>query len=730
MEVPVTSHGAIVELQDELRLAPKALIVTFVVLGLVLSLMCDSQPDSATRIRLQLYSLLFFVSAGSGWLLEQWWPNAVRWFLVTLTVGITLVGIWWLGERDLALLTHLPVVAAMALAGLGGGLVAAVGETVLFMLLWNLIPLRPSDSLFLPLLCIWGTLAAMVAVSYPANQLTHWFWAYFQRVQVLVEEARERKMQLEHALEDLAHANRQLALTNERLGALRLIAEEAQKAKAAFVAKVSHEFRTPLNMIIGLVDLMVKTPEIYGQELPPALVEDLNIVYRSCRHLAAMVNDVLALSQAEAGRLVLYREWVDVVDVVREALDVVRPLIEKKGLTLAVDVAAEIPKVYCDKTRIRQVVLNLLSNAARFTETGGISVRVMLRDGRVIVHVSDTGPGIAPEEAEHIFEPFTQASGHLWRDTGGSGLGLSISKQFVELHGGRIWLESAPGAGSTFSFELPVSPPILPVAGPTRWISEEWPWRERRSRSERSSAALRPRVIVCDCDDDLATLLEHTVGEGIEIAQTRDIEALRTELRACPAHAVLVNVSSPAHMWTTVHSIRREIQDTPIFGCTIRPRLEHVLRAGACEYLVKPVERHHLEQALCKGRQPVRRVLIVDDDPDVLHLWELMLRACDGGLEIITATSGSEALAHLQARHPDLVLLDVLMPDMDGWEVLERKRRDATLQDIPVVLVSAQDLTEQPVASDVLLVTIGGGIPLNKLVRCCLSLSAELLRPG
>ncbi len=508
-----------------------------------------------------------------------------------------------------------------------------------------------------------------------------------------------------------------------------MIAEEAQKAKAAFVAKVSHEFRTPLNMIIGLVDLMVKAPGIYGSELPPALMEDLQIVDRSCRHLAALVNDVLALSQAEAGRLVLYREWVDLGEIVHEALDVVRPLVEKKALSLEVDAPRGTPRVYCDKTRVRQVILNLLSNAARFTEVGQIVVRIAPRDGHVAVSVSDTGPGIEPDDAQHIFEPFTQAATSLWRDTGGSGLGLSISKQFVELHGGRIWLESQPGVGSTFSFELPIVPPAGPPTGPTRWMSEEWIWRERRSRTAPAGGPPRPRLVVCDPSGDLAAALRRLVDDEIEIASVSDPGILRREVEACPAHAIFVNAPAPERLWPAVCTVKQQVADTPVFGWSVQPQLRRVTEAGAAGYLVKPIERHDLEQALQQALSPARRVLIVDDDPDVLRLWSLMLRTCDQGLEIVTATSGAEALEKMRSSPPHLVLLDVVMPGMDGWQVLAHKRQDATLRDIPVVLVSAQDPVEQPPTSPGLLLAPGEAIPLSRLLRCSLEMSARLQAP-
>ncbi len=181
---------------------------------------------------------------------------------------------------------------------------------------------------------------------------------------------------------------------------------------------------------------------------------------RNCEHLASMINDVLDLSQIEAGRLALHKEWVDWHEVIERALVIVRPLLAKKGIALHLSIPDDLPRIYCDRTRIRQVILNLLSNATRFTDEGSITVTVRAESQYVVISVCDTGPGISAEDASRIFEPFQQGSFQQRRDQGGSGLGLSISKQFVELHGGRMWLQSEPGRGSTFSFRIPTSSPV------------------------------------------------------------------------------------------------------------------------------------------------------------------------------------------------------------------------------------------------------------------------------
>jgi CheY-like chemotaxis protein len=529
--------------------------------------------------------------------------------------------------------------------------------------------------------------------------------------------------------------NRQLALANDRMVMLRAIAEEAQKSKAAFVAKVSHEFRTPLNMIIGLIDLLVETPEVYGEALPPPLFEDLKIVHRNCEHLSSMVNDVLDLSQAEAGRLALRQERVSLAGIIEDTVTVVGSLVERKGLSLVVDVPPGLPLVYCDPTRIRQVVLNLVSNAARFTERGSITIRAAHEDECLTVSVIDTGPGITPEDATRVFEPFCQGMHSPWRDQGGSGLGLTISKQFIELHGGRIWLESQPGQGATFAFRIPISSPLGPVASPGRWISEEFRWVERTSRPTLQPAPFRPRVVVYDETGELAPALGRW-AEQAEVVETRSLSQAAEDLQQYPAHVLLVNAVSPERLWSLADEARRVVPDLPIVTCCVPPRLDRARTAGARDYLVRPVTQSQLWAAIRSLGKQIHRILVVDDDPDVSQLLRRMLltgserHTSQQPLEVDTAADGEEALASLRASPPDLVLLDVVLPGMDGWQVLAQISQDATLRDIPVIMVSAQDRAEQQLRSDGLLATLGDGMSISHLLQCTLGVSATLFSPA
>ncbi len=682
-------------------------------------------PSKATDLALILYTLGLVALT-----LNVLFPLAGRWFTVLALTTLIELGYTWLRLPGFLALLGIPVALAAAIISVPAMIALAAGETALLIWLTGQAGSGVGEpELLVSLTAIWSMVGVMIAVYMPIRQLAGWSWEHFQRAQNLLDEARARRAELRQALEDLAHANRQLAFTNEKLTAARLTAEEAQKVKAAFVARVSHEFRTPLNMIIGLTDLLLESPEVYGDTLPPPLLEDLDIVHRNCEHLASMIDDVLSLSQIEAGRMALHKERVNLVELIDRAVPVVRPLLEKKHLQMKVQVPMDLPQVYCDRTRIRQVILNLLSNAARYTEEGQITIEARQEGPNVTISVHDTGPGIAPEEAEHIFEPFYQSPRTLRRKGEGSGLGLSISKQFVELHEGRMWLESQVGVGSTFSFRLPISPPLAPIAGPQRWLSEGWTWLERTQQANLPIGPLKQRLVICDQAGGLYSLFDH-YAEDLEFVDTRDLGEAVAALQECPAQALVLNAPSAPELWQLMEAARAKVADTPLIGCSLPPQNEPALQAGALAYLPKPVTHTALREALQQVGRPVRRVLVVDDEADAVQLFSRMLHAHEATLEIATASTGKGALAAMHANRPDLVLLDIVLPDIDGWQLLGIKSQEEEIRDIPVIIVSAQDAREQPLLSPVLLVALGDGLPVSRLLRCSREIPRLLAHPA
>jgi signal transduction histidine kinase/CheY-like chemotaxis protein len=625
-----------------------------------------------------------------------------------------------------------PSALAAVMIGLPAGLVITASESLLVVMLFVLAEYDISVAAAgAAMSASWIVLGVTFTAQHTAQSAARWSEERYQAAQSVLEEARQQRAESARTVQDLANATRQLSLASSRMSMLRGIAEDAERTKTAFVASVSHELRTPLNMITGLVELMVDEPRIYDVLPSPKMRADLEIVYRNSKHLARMVDDVLDLTRLEAGHATLHREWVDLKEIVTDSVTVISPLIRKKGLSLEVTTADDVPGIHCDRTRVQQVIMNLLSNAARFTEAGSVELSVRRQNRHVLVSVTDTGPGIDPESLSRIFEPFYQGVGDVWRSKGGSGLGLSISEQFVRLHGGKMWAESQIGQGSSFFFTLPVSLPVEHAARPGHWAREDWIWREHTFRTEQAVAGgdlLRPRVVICDETGDLHGALTR-YSDRIEFVDTRDLEQAAEELRERQPHAVLANTARPDALLAVVDRLVANARGTPVIGCCVPHSVEKAFAAGAQGYLVKPVAREELGRALDGLGVPVKRVLVVDDDPDASRLFSRMLSVSDDRLEVVTVASGEEALAELRHSPPDVVLLDIIMPGLDGWRVLETMRSEEYARNVPVFLLTAQDVASQPLMTKVFVAATRPGLSLGKLLRCTLELSSLLLKP-
>jgi signal transduction histidine kinase/CheY-like chemotaxis protein len=708
-------------LKSELYLSPRA-VTAVLVLSFVMLLSADIPALSA----LMWVGPCLYVTCGAIWLVDRWSPIASRWLTVALLTGLVLTVNALAPAPGLLTLLAVPAALAAPLLSFSAAIVTATGLSLLLVALSQTPVVTHSGPLAVPLLLIWIILAVTYAIHAPVHDEAQRMWHYYERAQSLVREAQDRQMQLSQAVENLAFANRQLALLNEKVSGLRLIAERAERAKATFLAKVSHEFRTPLNMIIGLTSLLTETPHIYGERLPVKLMEHLEIVHRNCVHLSNMIDDVLDLSQIEAGRMALHRERVDLGKVIQWASAVVQPLVEKKQLWLELDVPADLPAVECDRTRISQVIINLLSNAARFTQAGGIRVRACREDGHVVISVADTGPGISPEDAEVIFEPFCQGISSHWRDKGGSGLGLTISRQFAELHGGRMWLESQLGMGSTFFVRLPMTRPEEPAAAPARWITADW--TPRHPNLDLPSAHLAQRMVVCDETGELGHLLSR-YAEEMTFIETRHIEEVVREVEKCPAWFVLVNASSPQALWPLVDRTAPRVPDTLIVGCALGGPASGSMSESVVGYLIKPITRAKLHAAMEAVGRPLQRVLVVDDGADDRVVLTALLAAIDDKLAMKAVGNGEDALDTLAEWHPDLMLLDLVMPGMDGWQVMRHKAQDDALREIPTIVVSAQDPHPQPLRSPMIAAALGRGLPVGKLLACARQFASLLLEP-
>lgn len=718
-----------VSFESELQISVRPVTVALIILDLLFILTINSLLTSAEQFREAIQGILLVLILLSAWKFESRNPIFSRWLIIIALISMIFSTSIRYSTPVFLCLMVIPVSLSAALISVPAATITTIGVTLLLVAFFYFFPSSSTTSAIITsLVSMWTTLSILHAVYTSIGNVTRWTSEYYRHAYAVYKEAQESRVALGQVLEDLVHANRQLALVNKRISDYRLIAEQALQAKSDFVAKVSHEFRTPLNIIIGLVELMVETPETYDIMPSPEMHNDLKVIYRNSEHLSNMINDVLDLTRTEVGYLTLHRERQDLHSIIESAMIAVRPLLENKKLTWQVSAPTNLPEVYCDGIRIEQVILNLVSNAARHTDKGSITVKVHQQYQRIVVSVTDTGSGIAPEDVERIFEPFLQGSAYPGRDRGGSGLGLSISKEIVELHGGRMWVESKLGVGSTFNFELPISPPLLPESKPGNQIVQELVWSDHRPRFLFPDSHYKPRLVVFDEMGELYQMLAH-FSDDVEFVHARNIDRVIEAIQQSPAQAVMVNIESPEDVFKSLEKTKQGAPDTPIIVCSVPRKIEHADTPGVMGYLTKPVKRSDLMNAIQAVGKPIRRVLVVDDDPIVQDILNRMLLVYDSTLEITIVSNGKQALAELHRGLPDLMLLDMVMPEMDGWQVLRTIREDETIGDVPILVVSAQDPMGTPPTSAFLLASIEKGLSPSRLLTCSLEISTLLLKP-
>ncbi|MBN1811650.1 MAG: response regulator [Anaerolineae bacterium] len=669
----------------------------------------------------------------SFWLLSRHLLAAQAMWQVGLATAITLA-VYVFRQPEIAFFYVLLPLMAVVTVGWQGGLMVE-GLVVVLLIGISYSSVMPALPTAYSLgIAIGGAFTGLLGWTTARSLLTVAQWSIFSYEQAWknMEEAREQRLELRQTQQDLIQANRELARLTDRLKAMNQVAEEARRAKEEFVANVSHELRTPLNMIIGFSEVITQSPQVYGDKLPPALLADIAAIQRNSQHLTRLVNDVLDLSQIEAGRMALSKEWASLQEIIDAAVLAVQPLFDSKGLYLETEIAPDLPPLFCDSTRIRQVVLNLLSNAGRFTEQGGVRVHVHREKDDVVISVHDTGPGIAPEDQQKLFEPFRQVDGSIRRRHGGSGLGLSISKQFVEMHGGKVWLESEVDVGTTISFTIPLapsSPAILGEDGAARWFHPHRQYERLIRRSKAPAPTVLPRFVLLEKGETMQRLFSRYL-EGFEIVSVPDIEGATQELSHSPAQALVVNAPLFKEMPVSMDQLSDLPYGTPTVVCWVPGENEAARQLGVVRYLVKPVTHAELLDAVQDLGARVRNVLLVDDNPEALQLFARVLSSAERPYRVLRATNGQQALDMLRRRQPDVMLLDLMMPGMDGFQVLREKNQDPSIKDIPAIVISAKDPSGEPIVSDALTVTRSGGLSVRNLLDCIQAISSVLAPSG
>ena len=476
---------------------------------------------------------------------------------------------------------------------------------------------------------------------------------------------------------NLERANRELARANEELAL-------ASQLKSQFLANMSHELRTPLNSIIGYTELLLGG--LYGP-INEKQQDRLEKVLRNGRNLLNLINDVLDLSKIEAGRLELELRPVNMCHVIQAVLGSIQPLADEKGLVLVAEVPDTLPPLIADEGRLSQILLNLLSNAVKFTEEGSVTVTAGLNQEHdaLIIRVSDTGIGIPPEQHDRIFEEFYQADGTTTRKHGGTGLGLAITRRLVQMHGGQISVESEAGQGATFTVTLPLSPP----QAETQLHAAETP----------PAGTSAPEVLVIDDEPEATDIIrEYLTAAGYRVCVAfSGEEGLKMARKSRPAAITLDLMMPGMDGWEVLQKLRSDPRtaDIPVIIVSILDQRPVAVEMGIWEHIVKPVQADRLLDALSRAliRPPTYPILIVDDNPDDRERLSTILT--HEGYNVVSAPNGQEAIEWLKSNRARLMILDLMMPHISGFDVLAHIRNHGPDRDLPVVVVTAKELSQQ-----------------------------------
>jgi len=454
---------------------------------------------------------------------------------------------------------------------------------------------------------------------------------------------------------------------------------EVDQLKSQFLANMSHELRTPLNSIIGFSRVILKGIDGPVTEMQQ---QDLTAIYNSGQHLLGLINDILDLARIEAGKMELNFEEVHLADMATSVMSTAKGLVKEKPIQLLQNIPANMPTVRGDTMRVRQVLLNLISNASKFTDQGSITVEASIQKGplgklEALINVVDTGPGISLEDQKKLFQAFSQVDGSATRKSGGSGLGLSICANLVQLHGGRIGVHSAVGKGSTFWFTLPLY-----------------------SRPEEDIPEGTKVVLSIDDDPQVIELYERYLNpQGYYLMALTDPSKAKEQVLKIKPYAITLDIMMPnKDGWSVLTDLKSDplTRDFPVIICSIMEQTDKGFALGAIDYLVKPILEEDLASALDRlnTNGTIHEVLVIDDDTNDLKLIEKILSQ-QGSYKPILAEGGRQGWEAINSKTPHAIILDLFMPEMDGFAILEKLRENSHLRNIPVLVISGGGLTSE-----------------------------------
>ncbi|MCZ7544870.1 MAG: response regulator [Anaerolineae bacterium] len=535
-----------------------------------------------------------------------------------------------------------------------------------------------------------GTVYAILALAHRRERVLH----------DLLAQLRSERDKTTTLIEALTEERDTVSDLNAQLSAMNRALNELSVAKSEFMARMSHELRTPLNSIVGYSELVLDG--VYG-ELSEQQRDRLQRILRNGRNLLGLINDILDLSRIDAGHLSLSYSTVPVSEAVRLAVASIEPQAQVKGLPILISFEGHLPDIRADELRLRHIIIHLLDNAIKFTEHGRIGVWAghvhirSLEDTRypqlghgdwLVVRVSDTGMGVDPALHGAIFEDFTQADSSATRAHEGGGLGLAITRRLVELHGGRIWVDSVPGEGATFSFAIPYTNAIQYTA--------------EAPAAEPAAAREQPMVLAVDDEDEALEIIDAYLSKGgFTVARARGgAEALQLAAQLRPDIITLDILMPDLDGWQVLDRLRANpiTADIPVVMVSIVDQKPRALELGAVDHIAKPVDRDALLSAVTEAiaARPRLPILVVGENPNDRNIFAAVLRMA--GHQVASVEDEDAAIAWLQARRAGLVLMDLKRERVEDLKVLGFMRRHQPTAETPAVVVWAADMPSQDAA--------------------------------
>ena len=498
---------------------------------------------------------------------------------------------------------------------------------------------------------------------------------------------RELRISLEASHSVALQQLEEIKIKSEALLVAQVAAEAASKAKSQFLANMSHELRTPLNAIIGYSEMLQEEADDLGT---PEIKPDLQKIHGAGKHLLGLINDILDLSKIEAGKMTLYLETFAVETLLNEVAATMQPMINKNGNQLTLEIAPEIGSMRADVTKVRQALFNLLSNASKFTDKGSITLRAQRQGANLVFDVIDSGIGMTPEQVGRLFQAFAQADASTSKKYGGTGLGLALSRKFCQLMGGDLTVVSEAGKGSTFTATIPAE--VIEVA-------EETVPAVSTPAAEIASTGSGPLILVIDDDVTVQDLLRRSLNrDGFRVETAADGATGLVRARELRPAMITLDVMMPGmDGWEVLAALKEnpETADIPVIVVSIVDERGLGFSLGAADYLTKPLDYSRLSSVVNRHAKvgQGQRVLVVEDDEATQELVQKHLTK--EGWQVVATSNGREALERLTQGPPDLVLLDLMMPEMDGFEFLEAFRKQPGCAQITVVVMTAKILTPE-----------------------------------